>query len=131
MVLLFLAACSALRPERPGIFYKARFDFVSNEICQQLADAFHSDLGLNPEGNSPYIPGIRCQRFLRAADHSLVVLELQSDTLFVSVLRNKYGSFLTPDASTRTLAEGVTGILKRIYPMAAVEPTKQLEPWPF
>ena len=131
MIVVFLAGCSALRPERPGIFYNANFHFVTSDICQRLEDAFHSELGLKPEGSGPYPPGDRCERFLRASDHSLVVLELQSDTLFVGVLRNKYGQFLTPNTSTRTLADGVTGILRRTYPMAVVEPTKVREPWPF
>jgi hypothetical protein len=126
-----ISGCRALRTEKPGIFYDATFKDVSSDICERMADVLHSELGLNPEGRNQYVPGIRCQSWLRAADHSLVVLQLNADTLFIGALRNRYGEFLRPDASTRTLADSAIRILTRTYPMAVVEPRKEYEPWPF
>jgi hypothetical protein len=124
-----MSACSVFRQERPGIFYEATFE-VTNDICQRLADPLQSELKLTLE-SSQIVPGVRCDRWLRAKDHSLVILQLYSDTLFIGVLRNRYGSFLAPNASTRTLADEVVEIFKRTYPTAHLEPTKEYEPWPF
>jgi hypothetical protein len=130
-----LPACagSPFRPEVPGVFYKAAFEFVSNDICEDLADYLHAQEGLTePGANAVSISGIRCHTTLQGVDGNEVSLQLTSDTLWIGVRRyHRPWGIMAPTTATRDLASNVIGVVKKRYPAAAVEQTKVYEnlPW--
>jgi hypothetical protein len=119
---LLCAACAALRPVIPEIFYRISSVPAPDTVCGSLAVDLVAQQNLARDTSYEVrLGGSRCHEILYATDGNEIWIQLRADELTIAVRYYPHpGDLEDPVGSTQTLADAAVDWARQAYPDAVV-----------
>jgi hypothetical protein len=121
-VSLLCAACAALRPVIPEVFYRISSVSAPDTVCGSLAADLVTQQNLARDSSYEVpLDGSRCHEILYAADGNELWIQLRGDVLTIAVRYYPHpGDLEDPTGSTQALSDAAVNWVRQAYPGAVV-----------